>query len=289
MQTHEHASEGPASPAPRLAHERYCAEITEQTRLFRQALAGTDPDVRVPTCPDWTLRELAVHLGGAHRWVHEIVRTRAREEVPAESVPGFAGPAPGPDGTLPGTAALDAWLAEGAGLLTEALHLTGPGEPVWSWSAARQHTGFWARRMAHETVIHRADVCAASGRDYTVAPEVAADCVEEWLEILASPEVRAYDPELRELGERAGETLHLHATDAGGAGGPEAEWLIELGAGGEIRWSRAHAKATVALRGPLTEVLRVFYRRLPPDHESVEVLGDAGLLDFWLRRASFGG
>jgi hypothetical protein len=34
-------------------------------------------------------------------------------------------------------------------------------------------------------------------------------------------------------------------------------------------------------------VLRVFFRRLPPSSERVEVVGDTGLLDFWLARVSF--
>ncbi|MFF2408249.1 hypothetical protein [Streptomyces sp. NPDC058092] len=51
---------------------------------------------------------------------------------------------------------------------------------------------------------------------------------------------------------------------------------------------RAHEKATVALRGPLTDVMLVFDRRLPADSDRVEVLGDAELLDLWLERAAFG-
>jgi hypothetical protein len=67
--------------------------------------------------------------------------------------------------------------------------------------------------------------------------------------------------------------------------GLAAEWLIELGADG-FTWRRGHEKATVALRGPLADVLRVFYRRLPAGSERVEVVGDAALLDFWLERVS---
>ena len=78
-------------------------------------------------------------------------------------------------------------------------------------------------------------------------------------------------------------TIHLHATDAG----PEAasEWLIELAPPG-FSWRHAHEKATVAVRGPLADVLLVAYRRLPPDTEGVEILGDRALLDAWLERVS---
>ena len=76
-------------------------------------------------------------------------------------------------------------------------------------------------------------------------------------------------------------SLHAADTEAGLA----AEWLIELGTDG-FTWRRGHEKATVALRGPLSDVLRVFYRRLPADSERVEVVGDAALRDFWLERVS---
>lgn len=274
MHPHDHTMTGP----DKLDHARYCTEIAEQTRLLRHALVGADLTARVPTCPDWTLRELAVHVGGAHRWVNEIVRSRAEDDVPDDAVPAFDGPASdGPD-------ALDAWLAEGAELLTAALREAGPAEPVWTWTARRE-TGFWARRMTHETVVHRADASLTAGLEYAVEAELAADCIEEWLEIVSSPEAQEEDEELAELRERAGESLHLHATDVDAF---PAEWLIELGRDG-ITWRRAHARATVAVRGPLTEVLGVFCRRLPPDSDRVQVLGDAELLDFWLTRTGFGG
>jgi hypothetical protein len=96
--------------------------------------------------------------------------------------------------------------------------------------------------------------------------------------------VIASSPRLAEL-RGPGKSIHLHATDTE----PEvaAEGLIELGSDG-FTWRRGHEKATVALRGPLADVLQVFYRRLPADSERVEVLGGAALLDFWLERVSLG-
>jgi hypothetical protein len=79
--------------------------------------------------------------------------------------------------------------------------------------------------------------------------------------------------------------MHLHATDA--PPGLNAEWLIDLSEQ-VLTWRRGHEKATVALRGPLTSVLLAFYRRLPLDSPGLEVLGERELLEFWLRRATFG-
>ncbi|MEE4492044.1 maleylpyruvate isomerase family mycothiol-dependent enzyme [Streptomyces sp. BE230] len=256
-----------------LAHERYCDEIIRLTDELRSAISGADLDVTVPTCPDWTLRELAVHLGGAQRWAGEIVRTRATGALAEEQVPAFT-----PDGDDP--AVLDAWLADGAAGTAEVLREAGPGLSAWSWYERDQSAGFWARRMAIETVVHLADAALAAKVPYTMSPELAADTIDEWLDIVAGAQAEG-DPEALEL--RGGDrSIHLHATDV-----PDAEWLIEFGEEA-FTWRRAHGKATVALRGPLTDLMLVFNRRLAPDSDRVEVLGDAELLDFWLERSSFG-
>ncbi|BAG22021.1 maleylpyruvate isomerase family mycothiol-dependent enzyme [Streptomyces griseus] len=256
-----------------LSHDRYCDEILTQNDALRAVLTGADLTATVPTCPDWTLRELAVHVGGAHRWVGEIVRTRAAEEVPEETVPGFEGP----DGD--GPAALDAWLAEGAADTVAALREAGPDAEVWSWAWERR-AAFWARRITHEVAVHRADAALAAGVPYTVDADVAADTIEEWLRIVSFSQDDG-DPEAAEL-RGGGRSLHLHATDV-----PGAEWLIEFGEE-RFTWRHAHGKATVALRAPLTDLMLVFNRRLEPTSPRVEVLGDAALLDFWLARSSFG-
>ncbi|MFD9500678.1 maleylpyruvate isomerase family mycothiol-dependent enzyme [Streptomyces sp. NPDC060035] len=255
-----------------LAHDRYCDEILFQTDGLRAAVKGADLTARVPTCPAWSLRDLVVHVGGAHRWAGELVRNRATEEIPDEQVPGAEGP-----GDDPG--ALDTWLAEGAAATVAALREAGPDTAVWTW-AWEQRTAFWARRMAHETTVHRADAALTTRTVYEVAPDLASDTIDEWLQIVAFAQAEG-DPEAAEL-RGAGRSLHLHATDV-----PGAEWLIEFSEKG-FTWRRAHEKATVALRGPLTELMLAFNRRQKPDEGGLEVLGDRGLLDFWLERSSFG-
>ncbi|MEU5824139.1 maleylpyruvate isomerase family mycothiol-dependent enzyme [Streptomyces sp. NPDC047803] len=253
------------------AHERYCEEIVRLTGELRAAIRGADLGATVPTCPDWTLRELVEHVGRAHRWAGEIVRTRAAEPVADEKVPDNSPVSDDP-------AALDAWLAEGAVGIADALREAGPDAEVWAWAWERS-TGFWARRMAIETVVHLADAAVTAKVPYTMTPELAADTIDEWLQIVAFAQ-KLDRPGIGEL-PRDGRTLHLHATDV-----PGAEWLIELGADG-VTWSREHGTADVALRGPLTDVMLVFNRRLAVNSERVEVLGDAGLLDFWLEHVTF--
>ena len=256
-----------------LGHDRYCDEILTQTDLLRDVLKGADLSVTVPTCPDWTLAQLVRHIGGNLRAAETAVRTGIAVVKPDKQVPEAAGPADDDP------AELDAWLTEGAASFAGTLRQAGPdtGAQVWVF---QQTTGFWARRAALDLVVHRADAAGTVGADYPVAPELAADAIDELLELISDPHVAASSPRLAEL-RGPGSSIHLHATDTDA--GLAAEWLIELGTDG-FTWRRGHDKATVALRGPLTDVLLVFYRRLPADSERVEVLGDAALLDFWLDR-----
>ncbi|MGH4035405.1 maleylpyruvate isomerase family mycothiol-dependent enzyme [Actinomycetota bacterium Odt1-20B] len=260
-----------------LEYERYCDEVAGQLAALRATLTGADLTVTVPTCPDWTLGELARHVGRAVRWAEIMLRTGTDKPVDEKEIPGAE--APGDDDP----AGLDAWLAESAQLVVGTLREVGPEAFVWTWTEARD-AAFWARRMTHEVAVHRADAAIAVGVPYEVDPEVAADAIDEWLDIVRF--VQRADPSdsAAEL-KGAGRSIHLHATDAGP--GLEAEWLIEFGDDG-FGWRRGHEKATVAVRGPLTEVLLAFYRRRSLDDGGVEVLGERELLDFWLERASFG-
>ncbi|MCK1798102.1 maleylpyruvate isomerase family mycothiol-dependent enzyme [Streptomyces sp. XM4193] len=262
-----------------LKFHEYQSSITSETAALCGLLESADLRAQVPSCPDWSLEELAVHVGQAHRWADRIVRTRATGEVADEEVPAFTPP-------VGGVRELTQWLTEGAALLVQALQEAGEDARVWSWFTDPT-AGFWARRMTHETVVHRADACLAAEVPFTTAPSVAADSIDEWLTLVCSPATWEEDEEVRELARWAGASLRLVATDTAEEVG--GQWLIELGPDG-VRWQRGgREEADVVLSGPLDEVLRVFYRRLPPHSELVEVRGDMKLLEVWLERVSFGG
>jgi hypothetical protein len=122
---------------------------------------------------------------------------------------------------------------------------------------------------------------AALGAEFSVE-EVALDALDEWMELGSLPMHFEIHPWMREL-LGPGRTLHCHATDTAPAAA--AEWLIDL-TGDVIVWRRAHEKAAVAVRSPLTDLLLVVYRR-PTRSDGIEVLGNAQLLDFWLERVNF--
>jgi uncharacterized protein (TIGR03083 family) len=255
-----------------LEHGRFCDEVGNQTDLLLAVVEGADLSATVPTAPDWSLSDLLRHIGGNLRSVEQAVRTGTAVTEPERQVPGHAGP--GGDDLGP----LAAWLSEAAGNAARTLAGAGPDAEAQVW-VVRWPTASWARRAANDIVVHRADAAGTVGATYRVAPDLASDAVDEFLDLMSTQTSRsgAAGPEAAPLSG----SIHLHATDTGP--GVPSEWLIEL-ASPTFTWRHAHERADAAVRGPMADVLRVVSRRLPPDADGVEVLGDRGLLEAWLDR-----
>jgi uncharacterized protein (TIGR03083 family) len=255
-----------------LEHGRFCDEIVHQTDLLLGVVEGAELSATVPTTPDWSLADLLRHIGGNLRSVEQAVRTGTPVTEPERQVPGHAGPA-GDDLRV-----LAGWLSEAAGTAARVLAEAGPDVAAQVW-VVRWPTAAWARRAAHDLLVHRADAAGTVGAAFPADPDLAADAIDEFLDLMSSQASRsgASAPE----GPALTGSIHLHAGDTG----PEvpSEWLIELGSP-TFTWRHAHEKATVAVRGPVADVLRVVYRRLPPDTDGVEVLGDRRVLEAWLDR-----
>jgi uncharacterized protein (TIGR03083 family) len=249
-----------------LSHDRFCDEIVAQTGLLREVVAGADLSATVPTAPDWSLSDLLRHIGGNLRAAETAVRTGTPVTEPGRQIPGHGGP----DGDDPG--ALSAWLSEAADRFAGTLAEAGPDAQAQIWTI-RWPAAAWARRAANDVLVHRADAAGTVGAAFPVEPDLAADAIDEFLDLLGNL--------AGDQGAGPAGTVHLHATDAG----PDldAEWLVEVGPSG-FTWRRGHEKATVAVRAPLADLLRVVTRRLPPDAAGVEVLGDRQLLAAWLER-----
>ncbi|MGH3999750.1 MAG: maleylpyruvate isomerase family mycothiol-dependent enzyme, partial [Pseudonocardiaceae bacterium] len=155
-----------------LRDDRYLDALAAQSALLTEALRGTDLQQRVPTCPEWTLYQLAEHVGQAHRGVTELIIRRSTAPPDFSTLRKAAAPED-PD-------KLGTWLRDGASELVGAIRAAGPRTPVWSWTDD-QSVGFWTRRMAHETAVHRADVELALGRVFALDTDLAADAISEWL------------------------------------------------------------------------------------------------------------
>ncbi len=253
---------------PPIAVEPCYAEIEASTETLAGLVHGSDLTRQVPTCPDWTLRQLATHVGRAHRWAAEIVSTRSAEFIPFRQVA---------DGRIPDDPALHApWLRAGAARLIEVVKEAG-SDPVWTFDGPRP-ASFWARRMAHETAVHRADAQITAGREPQFDPVIAADGIDEWLGFMSG--IGAPDPRVDALPD--GAVLHVHVTDEG----VDGEWLVRRD-GSSVTVQPGHAKGDVVVRGPAGRVLLVLLRRVPADDPQVEVLGDAAVLTGWLAGTPF--
>ena len=53
----------------RLGHTECVDRLAFEVDQFVALLDTADLDAPVPTCPEWTVTDLAVHLGIIHRWV----------------------------------------------------------------------------------------------------------------------------------------------------------------------------------------------------------------------------
>jgi uncharacterized protein (TIGR03083 family) len=246
-------------------HEWFCGRAEAEIARMASIAAGADPACPVPTCPQWSLARLVKHTGIVHRWVTHIVSARSSTPVDQRDV----------DAGLPALeTAYPGWLADGAAPLIAALRSAGPDTAVWTWGAGRR-SGWWARRMLHETTVHRADAEFALGRWPDIDPAVAADGIEEFLALL--PFGRRPRENLGSLPD--GKSLHLHATDTDG------EWLIRF-TDGTVTWSRGHEKATAAVRGPVAALLLFSYGRVHHIAEPLTVFGDSSVLDAWQQKTA---
>lgn len=249
-----------------LDHEWFCERAEKEISALAAVVAGaSDITAKVPTCPGWTVGELARHTGTIHRWATTIVETEA------------AGRLPLPEADAPWSSAdgWGQWLADGATPLLTALRAAGPLTAVWSWGPGRT-SGWWARRMLHETTVHRADAELALGLDDPVIdPVIAADGIDEFLFNL--PSARRPYPHLASL--PTGASLHLHATDTDG------EWVIRFTDSG-IDWHRGHEKATTAVRGPVASLLLFTYGRRTVADARLAAFGDETIPALWQEKTA---
>lgn len=246
------------------------AALIAETDALAALARENDLATPIPTCPGWTLADLVTHVGRAQRWAAAIIGARSRTEIALASVPDGARPAP--DAAAP-------WLSDAARLVLDAVDRTGADTDVWTTLGVPRPAHWWIRRLAHETVVHRADALLALDRPVAIEPARAADAVSEWLELLALGLRRRTEPVLRE-----GDTLHLHATDPGlGAAG---EWSIRP-SGVSVIWEHAHTKATVAVRGPASVLLLTLLGRTPPTGPDLRFYGDPAVFARWLERTPF--
>ena len=236
------------------ATDHLAAIASDGAALADAAASGLERPV--PSCPDWDMAKLVLHVGLVHSWAGECVRRRTPEGVDRATLPRA------PDGP-----ARIPWLRASTTSLVEALEAANDDDPAGTWRGGTATASFWRRRMAHETAVHRWDAQAALGRPDPIDAELAADGIAEVLELLLPLSVPSpsNDPALG--------TLHLHCTDITG------EWLLSV-KDGRLEVTPGHAKADAALRGDASELFLTCWGRR--SGAGPEVLGNQAVAEGWL-------
>jgi uncharacterized protein (TIGR03083 family) len=222
----------------------YLRHLRDELDAFGDCLDG-DLTVPVEHCGEWTLYDLANHLGGGNLWAAAGVTEQRGDHRPE--------PAPRDP------ADLRKWFADTADTLLTVL-AADPAGPAWTFYPP--HTvGFWRRRRCMETLIHRWDAENALGTPRPIDAALASDGVAEVFDTMAPRQIdsgRARPPEY---------ALRLTATDTGGSwtygpgapvatlSGPVVRLLLLLWgrlSEGEFTWEGDREAGQRILAGPLT-------------------------------------
>ena len=157
----------------------YEATIAAESDRFVEAIRAAAPDAPVPTCPDWTVADLAWHLTEVHAYWAGILESEARTDEEAEAVE--AGKPARPE-TVDAT--LDLFDETTGDLLTEFLGRD-DDEPAWFWLDTARTVGAIRRMQAHEATMHRVDAELAAGLPSApIDPALAADGVAHAFEVM---------------------------------------------------------------------------------------------------------
>jgi uncharacterized protein (TIGR03083 family) len=151
-----------------VGYDRLLHAMGEAAEQLATAVRGADPESIVPGCPGLTLAETARHVGSQYRMMWRWLRQGKRPQEWQRE------PAPGQD--------LAGYVRSGVAPLLAELSAHDPAEPCQTWWDEEQNYGFWRRRMAHETTVHRYDIQGATGMVPDDVPDdIALDGIDEIL------------------------------------------------------------------------------------------------------------
>ncbi len=212
-------------------------------------------DERVPSCPDWTARELVGHLWRVYWFWHaQVIAADPTDRVDPGDRPLDPDAEPGD--------ALELAAAE----LVEAMRGAGAGASCWNWSGVNPTVSWLARRMALETAVHRYDGELCAGTPGTIDADLAADGIDEYLRVHLFADIP--DAPTATLGG----TLCLACSDTGDA------WTVEIGMG-RLRVREGRGPASACLLGPASHLLLFVWNRIGV--EGLELTGDPAVASAW--------
>jgi uncharacterized protein (TIGR03083 family) len=207
-----------------------------------RAVVATDPAAEVPTCPGWSVADLTRHVGEVY--LHKTLAMREGVE-----------PEPWPPKELAAEEPLALLDRAYAGLVAE-FAARRPTDPAGSWYAPDQTVGFWIRRMAQETVIHRIDGELGTRQPVApVPPDLAIDGIDELLKVFVAYGVAEWGDHFSDiLAGSPGRTFTLR-TDG-------AAWRVRTGpAAFAVEDGAREEPADVTVTGPPVALLRWMWNR----------------------------
>jgi uncharacterized protein (TIGR03083 family) len=254
---------------PTLSDENYIDALDAEGLLLLRVAEARIFDAAIPFCPGWALSELITHLGYIYRMVTVIVGNARLDPPGRQELTDLEDPEPADyTGTL-------RRLRSAHTALVRVLRQGSPELACWTIWAAPSARTFWARRMVHETLIHRVDAqnagAAATSGGNELATSIATDGVDEMICGFA----RRYTKALR---SRRPATLAFTATDTG------KQWWAEISSDApQFGRGASPAPADTEVRAHSGELLLLLWNRRQADGLTVE--GRADVLDTWAREA----
>jgi len=111
---------------------------------------------------------------------------------------------------------------------------------------------------------------AAQGQRFSVSPDIAADGIDEFLDVFVAASRAAHE-------SPPGPTMSFECSDR------SDQWWLDLSGRGVRIVSRDSRTASVGIRGTAEQLLLMVWGRVPiSDAAGAEVSGDIGELDRWL-------
>jgi len=233
-------------------------------RDLAEAARIAGPAAPVPACPGWHVRDLVAHIGGVHRWATAYVAERRAEAMDQAERARYRD-------AVPDDAELVDWYATAHAALVAALETAPPDLECWTFLPASSPLAFWARRQAHETLIHRIDAEAAAGKP-GARPDtaLAADGIDELLTcFLTRPKSTLRADPARSLGVRASDV--------------DEEWYVRIGPDKVEVLHGPGGSADCVITGPAADLYLFLWNRAGT--EDLRVTGDASLLALWRESA----
>jgi uncharacterized protein (TIGR03083 family) len=195
-----------------MDNARFLECLDADFRRMREVAPGHF-SARVPSCPDWDVADLVRHVGQVYLHKVEMMRHGAHPE----GWPPEAFRQEEPVGLL----------TRGYGELRAEFAARKPTDSSKTWYDPDQTVGFWIRRMAQETVIHRIDAELGAGASIApVSDDLAVDGIDELLKVFVAYAFGKWPEDFTEaLKNSPGHTFLIRTETVPGT--PGVSWLVK--------------------------------------------------------------